>query len=80
MRAWVQRGHRYRAKIVVGFWKRPFANPMVIAEKLRNAGFEKVQVWARPEAGEYEAEASWPRSSPDQGADVDEIQEYSDLG
>lgn len=76
----VKSGHRYCAGIQVGFFKRAFANCGVIAEKLKAAGFVDVTVDQLQDAGAYTAMATWPLSSHDASADIDEIVWVKDLG
>ena len=73
------RGHRYHARIEVGFFKRAVCNEGVILDKLVDAGFDQVHV-RKTGTGEYEAEAVWPHPDSD---DVDlpsEIVHVDDLG
>jgi len=75
-----EQGHRYRARIVVGFWKRAFASEGAIAEQLKDAGVEDVQVQKDAnDSSTYWAWGSWNRES--RTVDLPgEVQEVTDLG
>ncbi len=73
-------GHRYRARIEVGFFKRAFASVDLIAGKLRDAGFTDVRVQADESvSGRYWAWGVWP--GPDAAAEElpDEIVDVVDI-
>lgn len=52
----VRRGRRYRATIALDFFEQ-FADNETIAARLREVGFEDVEVWG--DGGRRIAEASW---------------------
>jgi hypothetical protein len=58
VKARAEYGHRYRARIEVGWLQRAFANVAMIAGKLSDIGMVNISV-LKISAGVYQAEATW---------------------
>jgi hypothetical protein len=74
----VCKGHRYRARIEVPWFKRAFANEDIVRGRLEEVGFVDITVKKdENSSGRYWAWGVWP--NPDTSSDVDEIEELEDL-